>query len=192
MQENKELSRIDIMYQEDFTLSNIEKKYNKLVKLKVEPYVNCIVYQYYLSEIGGDHYTKGLISQIEKYINKIDNNLNTLSGFKNSETTKEMLQKKKEHANKIKKKIKKTYEDYIKKCQNDDDCIRFDIYNLHLSQLETYKISNKKIENKDHSEKLKENKKNIEILLEKESNDIYKKLLESHIGVIEQQLELLR
>ena len=180
------------MYQEDFTLSNIEKKYNKLIKMKVEPYINCIVYQYYLNEIGGDHYTKGIISHLEKYIEKINKNISIISNFKDSKSTENMLNKKKENANKTMKKIKKTYEDYIKKCQDDNDCIKFDICNFHLNQLETYKIANKKIENKDHTEKLKKDKKRVENLLEKETNDIYKKLLESHIGVIEQQLELLR
>ena len=115
MQENKELSRIDTIYQEDFTLSNIEKKYNKLIKLKVEPYINCIVFQYYLNEIGGDHYTKGILSEIEKYIEKIDKNINLISNFKDSESTQKMLMIEKEDANKIKKKIKKTYENYIHK-----------------------------------------------------------------------------
>jgi exonuclease VII large subunit len=192
MQENKELSRIDIMYQEDFTLSNIEKKYNKLIKLKVEPYINCIVFQYYLNELGGDHYTRGIISEIEKYIDKIDKNINIISSFKESDSTKEMLKKKKENANKIQKKIKKTYEDYIKKCQNDKECIKFNIYNFHLNQLETYKINNNKNENKDHLEKLKKDKKRVEDLLDNETEDIYQKLLESHIGVIEQQIEILR
>lgn len=192
MQENKELSRIDTIYQEDFTLSNIEKKYNKLIKLKVEPYINCIVFQYYLNEIGGDHYTKGILSEIEKYIEKIDKNINLISNFKDSESTQKMLMIEKEDANKIKKKIKKTYENYIHKCQNDDESIKFDIYNLHLNQLKTYQINNNKMENKEHLEKLKKDKKNILQLLENESKDIYQKLLESHILIIEQQIEILK
>ena len=180
------------MFQEDFTLPNIEKRYNKLIKIKVEPYINCIVFQYYLNEIGGDHYCKGILPQIENYIDKINNNINLISSFKNSDSTQEMLQQKKEYAQKIKKKIKKTYDDYIKKCDTDPDCIKFNIYNFHLNQLETFKITGSKIENKEHIENLKKNKKNIETLLDKEDNEIYQKLLESHIGVIEQQLEILR
>ena len=192
MQENKELARIEALYQEDFTSSNIEKKYNKLIKLKVEPYINCIVYQYFLNEIGGDHYTKGILSQSDKYLERINKNMSIIQNFKDSEKTITLLNKKKENAVKINNKIKKTYEDYINKCKKDEDSIKFDIYNFHEKQIVTYQIVNNKIENKNHQEILKEDKKRIEKLLENEKDEIYCKLLESHIGVIEQQLELLK
>jgi hypothetical protein len=192
MQENKEVSRIETLYQEDFVFTNIEKRFNKLIKLKVDPYINCIVFQYYLIELGGDHYTKGLLPQIEKYIEKINKNIDILDNFKNSEKTKELLLKKKENALKIEKKIKKNYEEYIKKCNNDEYSVKFDIYNFHLKQLLTFQIVNKKIENKNHIEDLKKDKKRIEKLLDTEKDEIFQKLLESHLGVIDQQFELLR
>ena len=192
MQENKELLRIEALYQEDFSHNNIEKKYTKLIKMKIEPYINCIVYQYFLNEIGGDHYTKGILSQSDKYLEKINKNIIIIQNFKGSEKTIELLNKKKENALKLNKKIKKTYEDYINKCAKDEDSIKFDIYNFHQKQIVTYQIVNNKITNDNHQDILKEEKKRVEKLLEKEKNDIYCKLLESHIGVIEQQLELLR
>ena len=192
MQENKELSRIEALYQEDFTHTNIEKKYNKLIKLKIEPYINCIVYQYFLNEIGGDHYTKGILSQSNKYLEKINKNITIIQNFKGSEKTLDMLNKRKEFSLKMNKKIKKTYEDYINKCQKDEDSIKFDIYNFHQKQIITYQIVNNKINNNNHQDVLKEERKRVEKLLETEKDDIYCKLLESHIGVIEQQLELLR
>ena len=192
MQENKEISRIDTLYQEDFTLNNIEKRYSKLIKLKVEPYINCMVYQYFLTELGGDHYTKGLVTQIDRYLEKLNKNIALLENFKNSSKTKELLQKKKESAIKNQKKIKKCYEDYIKKSENDEYSIKFDIYNFHLRQLKTYQIVQKKTDSKTHIDELKNDKKRIENLLENENNDNFSKLLESHLGVIEQQLELLR
>ena len=79
--------------------------------------------------------TKGLISQIEKYIEKINKNTDTLDNFKNSEKTKEFLLKKKESAIKLEKKMKKIYNDYIKKCSNDEYSVKFDIYNFHLKQI---------------------------------------------------------
>lgn len=192
MQENKEVNRIETLYQEDFVFHNIEKRFNKLIKLKVEPYINCIVFQYYLTELGGDHYTKGLVSQIEKYIEKINKNIDILDNFKNSEKTKDFLLKKKDNAVKIEKKIKKNYDEYIKKCSSDEYSIKFDIYNFHLKQILTFQIVNKKIENKNHIEDLKQEKKRIEKLLDKEEDEIFQKLLESHLGVIDQQFELLR
>lgn len=192
MQENKELSRIEALYQEDFTQSNIEKKYNKLMKLKIDPYINCIVYQYFLNEIGGDHYTKGILSQSDKYLEKMNKNITIIKNFKSSQKTTEMLNKKKEIALKLNNKIRKTYEDYINKCAKDEDSIKFDIYNFHQKQIVTYQIINNKITNNNHQDVIKEDKKRVEKLLETEKDNIYCKLLESHIGVIEQQLELLR
>lgn len=192
MQENKELLKIETLYKEDFTFSNIEKKYNKLIKLKVDPYINCIVYQYFFSELAGDHYTKGILPQLEKYLEKLNKNINLVQNFKETGKIMDMLNKKKENASKLHKKIKKTYEDYIVKCEKDKDSVNFDIYNFHKKQLITFQIVNNKMEDNNHVDLLKEDKKKIEKMLETEKNDIYCKLLESHVGVIEQQLEILK
>ena len=192
MEDKLEINRIKSLYQEDVVLTNIEKKFNKLLKLKVVPYINCIVNQYFLTVLGGDHYSKGLIKQSEKYIEKLDSHLVLLTNFKNSEDIIESIKLKKDNAIKLNKKISKKYEEFIQKSKIDEHSIKFNIYNFHIIQTKTNNLCNKKKDNKEHIETLKNEKKRINELIEKENDDIYLKLLESQIGVIEQQIDLLK
>jgi hypothetical protein len=192
MDENQEISRIELLYQEDSALYNIEKKYNKLIKLKVEPYIDCIVNQYYLNVIGGDHYNRGIKYYIEKYIDKINENIQLLNNLQNTKILKDKLFKKKIISEKLKIKINDTYENYIEKSKSEKYSIQFDIYNFHCKQLETFKLINKKLDNKNHIDYLKNTKQTISEKLNNENNQLFVKLLESYLGVLEQQIDLLK
>ena len=202
--ENKELSRIEILFQDDNTYYNIEKKYNKLIKLKIEPYIDCIVNQYYLNVLGGEFYQKGLIGEIDKYISSINKNIEIIAKYKNAEETKSMLSTKLEESNKLKNMMIQKYQEYSDKAEKEEKSKLFNIFTLHNYQLDTYKLylqrnniqSNNDISN--HLDILKNKKVELEDLLEKQENIedknnlYYTKLLENQIGVIEQQIDLLR
>lgn len=192
MSENKETIRIQDFYKEEFILNNIEKNYQNLLKLQVEPYIDCIVYQYYLNEIGGNNYTKGLLYDINSYIDKIESNINILKNFKNSEKNQELLIIKKKNADVLQKKIKEMYEKYINKSQTEKYSVKFDIYNFHLTQINTSKIINKQIEDNNQIEILKKDMDRLEKLLNEEKDEIFIKLLENHIEIVEQQIETLK
>lgn len=192
MSENKETIRIQDFYKEEFILNNIEKNYQNLLKLHVEPYIDCIVYQYYLNEIGGNNYTKGLLYDINSYIDKIESNINILKNFKNSEKNQELLIIKKKNADVLQKKIKEMYEKYINKSQTEKYSVKFDIYNFHLTQINTSKIINKQIEDNNQIEILKKDMDRLEKLLNEEKDEIFIKLLENHIEIVEQQIETLK
>lgn len=192
MSENKETIRIQDFYKEEFILNNIEKNYQNLLKLQVEPYIDCIVYQYYLNEIGGNNYTKGLLYDINSYIDKIESNINILKNFKNSEKNQELLIIKKKNADALQKKIKEMYEKYINKSQTEKYSVKFDIYNFHLTQINTSKIINKQIEDNNQIEILKKDMDRLEKLLNEEKDEIFIKLLENHIEIVEQQIETLK
>jgi len=192
MEDKLEVNRIKSLYQEDAILQNIEKKYNKLLKLQVVPYINCIVNQYYLTIIGGDHYTKGLISQCKNYIEKLDTHLKILKNFKNSDDITNFIKNKRESAKKLETKMKKKYEEYINKSNQEEFSIKFKILDFHYLQLETNSLTNKKKDNKDHLDILKNEKIRINTFIENEKDEIFQKLLESQLGVIEQQIDLLK
>lgn len=192
MEENKELFRIQGFYQEEYILNNIDKNYQNLLKLQVEPYIDCIVYQYYLNEIGGNNYTKGLLYDINNYLDKIENNINIIKNFKNSEKIQELLLLKKKNATELQKKIKEMYEKYINKSQTEKYSVKFDIYNFHLKQINTFKIINKQIEDNNQIEILKKDMDRLEKLLNEEKDEIFIKLLENHIEIVEQQIENLK
>ena len=191
MENNKDLIRIQDFYQEEYILNNIEKNFQNLLKLQVEPYIECFVYQYYLNEIGGNNYTKGLLSDINNYIEKIENNIDIIKNFKNSEKNQELLLNKKKNAQKLQEKIKEMYEKYINKSQTEEYSVKFDIYNFHLKQKNTFKIINKQIEDKNQISILKKDMNRVQNLLNEEKDEIFKKLLENQIEIIEQQIESL-
>lgn len=168
-----------LLDEKDFKLELLEEKLNKLVNIKVEPYIDCIVNQYFLTQLGGDHYTIGIIKEIDMYINK------TVDILKNKTSQK--------HAKQIKSESVQLYEKYIDLSQKEIYSIKFEIYEHHKDQLKTYKLLNENIvDSNEHILKLKQNKKNIEININLEKDSFFQKLLESQIGVIEQQIDLFR
>lgn len=201
---NKELSRIEILFQDDNTFHNIEKKYNKLIKLKIEPYIDCIVNQYYINMLGGEFYQKGLIGEIDKYISSINKNIEIIIKYEDSEQTKNVLLSKLEESNQLRNTMIFKYKEYLEKSENEEKSKLFMIVTLHNYQLDTYKlylqINNVKLNNDihNHLHLLKNKKIELEILLDKQekiendNNLYYTKLLKNQIGVLEQQIDLLR
>ena len=167
-----------IVDETDFELEHLEDKLNKLINIKVEPHVDCIINQYFLTELGGDHFTNGIIKEIDMCNNKLTDNLE----IKN----RKMLQ------NKIKSESIKLYEKYIDLSKTEFYSVKFEIYNHHLDQIKTHTILNKNTDFTEHISKLKKNKKTIETNLNLEKDLFFQKLLESQIGVMEQQLDLFR
>lgn len=208
MEIQKEIERIELLFQDDHTHHHLEKKMNKLIKFKVEPYIGCIVNQYYLSILGGDHLQLGLIDELEKYISSIKKNLDIIQKLdENQQLHKDiivLLTNKLKLSNQLKDKMKQKYQEYIDISNTDNKSKLYNIVNFHKYQLDTYKlvIHKNDLSNNHtihlHVNQLKEYKSIIDTMLEKQrkekedDNIYYIKLLENQIGLIEQQIELCK
>ena len=182
---------LEIKYQDNMYLQNIEKKFNKIRRIKMDPYIESIAVQYFLREYYGDHNEIGLLPTINNYLEEIENDYNTVSNNKNI-TNKLSLYK--QNAENLYSLINKEYLKYISIAKKEKYCLLCKIEYLHKIQIKTFDIiKNKKLrEINDHIITIK---KEIEylnkILTKDEYPEIIKKLFKSQLDVLEHQIEVL-
>ena len=184
------VENIEIKYQDNMYFQNIEKKFNKIRRIKMEPYIESIAVQYFLREYYGDHTDIGILPTISNYLEEIENDSNTV--LNNKPITKK-LSLYKEKAEKLYSLINKEYLKYISIAKKEKYCLLCKIEYLHKIQIKTFDITkNKKLrEVNEHIITIKQELEHLSSILNKEYPEIIKKLFKSQSDVLEHQIEVL-
>jgi hypothetical protein len=192
------LEEIEIKYQDNMYLLNIEKKFNRIQRLKVDPYVESVVVQYYLRELFGDHNDNGLLLIIKDFLKKLKIDyevINELHMTQNMKSIKKIISLRKKKAEKLYSLINDDYLKYISIARKEKYCLLCNIEYLHNLQIKTFNIlKNKKFNDvEQHIYNIKQEKSRLNNLLDNNNNyeEIIEKLITSQINVLEQQLEML-
>ncbi len=212
------LTALEISYINNHYLDGIEKKFNKLINIEIDPQIDVILIQYYLVILGGDYLNMGLLKELQNYSVKLENNIKQLEENKDSFKDEkndinnryndilDIIDQNKKKTNKLFTNILKSYKQNISLSKSEKYSEIFFLYNLHQIQKESYEISKKNLSSEDHlnkinlyldkmneiSDNFEENFKEIILPDENIDNNIYKKFVDSQISVLEQQLEMFR
>ena len=188
--------RFIFVYQDDNYVSILEKKYNRLLGVKIEPHIEVVMIQYYLLVLGGNHNNPGLIKSCSKLLLRVNNDISLYKINNMKSNIIETMHGHEKRLNKLHIDMLEKYTGYLDTSKTETESLKYDLYYLHKLQIitqETSKNDMKKISNhiKDlnmASDKLNESiSENNKLLLD----NIIVKFVESQIGVIDQQLELL-
>lgn len=196
-----QINELELLYQDNIEIVNFEKNLSKLLRLKVDPYVESVVTQYYLRELAGDHNDIGILQKSKKYLDKISTDyeiiseLNKIEKNKNISSLKKKIYSLKKEANNVYSKINDKYQEYLEKSKQEKYCLLCNINYLHKLQLETMEIINNRYFNKidKHIIKIQGEIENLKNILndDEKYEEIIIKLINSQINVLNQQLEIL-
>lgn len=192
------VENIENRYQDNMHLLNIEKKFSKIQRITVDPYVESVVVQYYLRELYGDHNDIGLLQSIDEHLQKIKLDyeiISELNKTENIKSLKKIVFSQKKKTEKIYSLINDEYLKYLSTARTEKYCLLCNIEYLHNLQIQTFGIlKNKKINKvEQHVDKIKLEKKKLQNLLgnNQDYEEIIEKLIKSQINVLDQQLEML-
>lgn len=213
------LTALEISYINNHYIDSIEKKFNKLINIEIDPQIDVILIQYYLVILGGDYLNMGLLKELQNYNVKLDNNIKQLeeniNNFTNNEKSEinerynnilKIIDENKKKTGKLYTNILKSYKQNLSLSKTEEYSEKYFLYNLHQIQKESYEISKKNLSSDDHQKKIniyldkmndisdnfEENSQDIINPDENIDDNIYKKFIDSQISVLEQQLEMFK
>ena len=193
------ISSLELLYNNNNQLSIIEKKFNKLSNIEIDPVIEVILIQYYLVILGGDYNNHGLLEEIKHYIQKLDNNLIKIKKTKNKGLNTSIIivmEKNKEKASTLYTQINDTYNNYLTKSELEEYSKKYHLFQLHSLQKNTLMMSKELNKNdlNNHLNKLNHYFNELSDIAQtfQDENDIYCKFIDSQISVLEIQIDMLK